>query len=152
MMIHLLRTDSNNKDFQYLVNLLDKHLHILNGNKDVFFAQYNKIDALKHTIVAYQNNIPVGCGAIKEYEYGIAEVKRMYVLEDKRGLGIATKVLMELEKWAAELGYTKCILETSIHLASAVSLYKSNNYKSIPNYGQYKGIENSICFEKVLKQ
>lgn len=150
-MIHLLRTDSSNPDFQKLVTLLDADLKIRDGEDHAFYSQYNKIQAIKHAVVAYQDDEPVGCGAIKEYEPGTMEVKRMYVSEDKRGSGIASAVLKELEIWAAKLGYSKCILETGINQPEAIALYKKNNYSIIPNYGQYTGIENSICFEKILE-
>lgn len=149
-MIHLLRTDSSNTDFQKLVTLLDAELKVFDGDDHAFYSQYNKIEAIKHVVVAYQNEAPVGCGAIKEYEPGTTEVKRMYVSEDKRGLGIASTLLKELEAWAAETGYTKCILETGIKQTAAIVLYKKNNYNITPNYGQYTGIENSVCFEKAL--
>lgn len=150
-MIHLLRTDSSNPDFQKLVTLLDADLKIRDGEDHAFYSQYNKIQAIKHVVVAYQDDEPVGCGAVKEYEPGTMEVKRMYVSEDKRGSGIASAVLKELEIWAAKLGYSKCILETGINQPEAIALYKKNNYSIIPNYGQYTGIENSICFEKILE-
>lgn len=149
-MYTLLRTDSSNADFKKLVVALDKDLAIRDGDEHAFFAQFNKIAAIKHVVVAYEGNQPVGCGAIKEYEPGVMEVKRMYVSLEKRGNGIASLVLQELEKWAAELGYTKCILETGLKQPEAISLYKKNNYILIPNYGQYAEVESSVCFEKVL--
>ncbi len=150
-MISLLRTDSSNTDFQKLVVLLDADLKIRDGEDHAFYSQYNKIQAIKHVIVAYQNDEPVGCGAIKEYEPGTMEVKRMYVSENKRGSGIASAILKELEIWSQQMGYNKCILETGIRQPEAIALYKKNNYKIIPNYGQYKGIEDSVCFEKILE-
>lgn len=109
-MYTLTRTDSSNPDFQKLVVELDKDLALRDGDEHAFFAQFNKIAAIKHVIVAYNGNTAAGCGAIKEYETGVAEVKRMYVPEEYRGRGIASLILAELEKWAAGLGYTKCIL------------------------------------------
>jgi len=79
------------------------------------------------------------------------EVKRMYTLPESRGKGISSKVLGELEKWATELSCKKCILETGKKQPEAIGLYKKNGYEVIPNYGQYAGIENSVCFEKDLK-
>src|SRR6185436_21021693 len=58
------------------------------------------------------------------------------------------KVLNELEKWASELSYQKCILETGWRQPDAIRLYEKNGYKRISNYGKYAGIENSVCFEK----
>jgi len=75
----------------------------------------------------------------------------MFTLPECRGKGIATKLLNELEKWTIELGYEKCILETGKRQPEAIALYKKNGYKSIPNYGQYTGMDNSVCFEKEMK-
>ncbi|MFO7445403.1 MAG: GNAT family N-acetyltransferase [Ignavibacteriaceae bacterium] len=149
-MIKILRTNSDNKDFAFLVALLDADLAVRDGDDHPFYAQYNKIDAIKYTVVAYENDKPLGCGAIKEYQPGIMEIKRMFVLPETRGKGIATKVLLELEKWAAELSYSKCILETGKKQPEAIALYKKNGYTMIPNYGQYAGMDNSVCFEKRL--
>jgi GNAT superfamily N-acetyltransferase len=88
---------------------------------------------------------------MKEFSPNIMEVKRMYTLPECRGKGIAAKILNELEKWATELSCKKCVLETGKKQPEAVALYKKNGYKLIPNYGQYAGIENSLCFEKELK-
>src|SRR5687768_7821471 len=96
------RTDSDNPDFQKLVHALDQDLAIRDGEEHAFFAQFNKIATLKHVVVAYENETPVGCGAFKEYEKGVAEVKRMFVPLEKRGQGIASMVLNEVEKWAKE--------------------------------------------------
>ncbi len=149
-MIRILRTDSDNKDFVELVKHLDAYLAEKDGTEHSFYAQYNKIDKIKYTVVAYENDIPLACGAIKEYESGTMEVKRMYTLPESRGKGIATKVLIELENWAAELSYEKCILETGKRQPEAIRLYTKNGYKLIPNYGQYVNMDNSVCFEKIL--
>ncbi len=149
-MIKCIRAASGNKDFQRLVTELDADLRIRDGGENSFYAQFNKIDTIKYAIVAYDNETPVGCGAIKEYSEDTMEVKRMYVSINKRGQGIASTVLKELENWAAALKYAKCILETGKKQSEAIALYKKNNYKIIPNYGQYENVENSICFEKKL--
>jgi putative acetyltransferase len=150
-MIKIMRTNSENQDFIKLVKYLDADLAKRDGNDHSFYAQFNKIDKIKYAIVAYENNQPVGCGAIKEFAPGIMEVKRMYTSPESRGRGIASKVLNELEIWAAELSYEKCILETGIKQPEAIGLYKKNGYKVIPNYGQYAEVENSMCFEKSIK-
>ena len=151
LMIKITKTDSDNQDFIELVNHLDNYLAEKDGNEHAFYDQYNKIDKIKYAVVAYENDKPVGCGAIKEYAPGIVEVKRMYTLPAHRGNGIATKVLAELEIWAKELDYKKCILETGKRQAEAIELYKKNGYKPIPNYGQSAGIENSLCYETEMK-
>jgi putative acetyltransferase len=149
-MIKTVRTNSENIDFVELVARLDKLLTDLDGRDHDFYNQYNKIDKIKHVVVAYSGEIPVACGAIKEFDRKTMEVKRMFTVESHRGKGLAKQVLTELENWALELGYSKCILETGLRLPDAMRLYKRNGYHQIPNYGQYVEMENSICFEKKL--
>ncbi len=150
-MINIIRTNSEDKDFLALVKELDLDLSIRDGDDRAFYDQFNKLDKIKHVIIAYENGNPAGCGAIKEYSPDTMEVKRMYTPLSLRGRGIASQVLCELEKWAMELGYTKCILETGKRQPEAIALYKKNAYCVISNYGQYEEIENSVCFEKILK-
>ena len=149
-MINLTRTDSDNPDFIELVKHLDADLAIRDGADHSFYSQFNKIDKIKHAVVAYENSEPLGCGAIKEYNPTSMEVKRMYTSPNSRGQGIATIILKELEAWANEMGYKSCVLETGKKQPEAIALYKKNGYAIIPNYGQYAGIENSVCFEKAV--
>ncbi|HEX6170199.1 MAG TPA: GNAT family N-acetyltransferase [Chitinophagaceae bacterium] len=149
-MINLIRTNSDNKDFIDLVKLLDAELAEIDGEEHVFYAQLNKTDTIKHVIIAYENEKPISCGAIREHSSTMMEVKRMYTLPGYRGKGLATKVLNELEKWASELSYQKCILETGWRQPDAIRLYEKNGYSRIPNYGKYAGIVNSVCFEKEI--
>ncbi|HMI67834.1 MAG TPA: GNAT family N-acetyltransferase [Cyclobacteriaceae bacterium] len=151
-MIQFTRTNSGDKDFIELVRGLDADLAVRDGDDHSFYHQFNKIDKIKFVVVAYENKRPLGCGAIKEYAPSTMEVKRMYILPESRGKGIATNILSELENWAAELGYEKCILETGKKQPEAIGLYRKNGYKRIPNYGQYEAIENSLCFEKSLSR
>ncbi len=147
-MITCKRTNSDDFDFKILVKELDAELKIVDGEEHGFYSQYNKIDAIKYVIVVYDDNTPVGCGAIKEYSPDATEIKRMYVVPHKRGKGIATIVLKELENWAQELNYKKCLMETGKRQPDAIALYTKNGYQLIPNYGQYEGVENSVCFGK----
>jgi putative acetyltransferase len=144
------KSTSQNPDFQLLVNQLDRYLSGVNGNADDFFKQFNQIDLLHHVIVVYQNDLPIGCGAIKQFDANSVEIKRMYVLPEARGQGVAKGILMALENWAVELVFLKCVLETSKTMLDAVALYQKASYVIIPNYGQYVEIETSICFEKKL--
>ncbi|WP_299757501.1 GNAT family N-acetyltransferase [uncultured Pontibacter sp.] len=147
-MIKLRRTNSDDPDFRPLVALLDQDLRIRDGEDHAFYAQYNTLDTIKHVVVAYQKDESVGCGAIKAYDDTTAEVKRMFVLEQQRGQGIASLVLAELEQWASALGYTSCILETGTKQPEAIALYRKCGYTVIQNYGQYAGVENSVCMQK----
>lgn len=146
----ILRTTSENFNFQKLVKQLDAYLAVMDGEEHGFYDQYNKIDSLKNCIVIFDNDEAVACGAIKAFDKQSMEVKRMFTLPEKRGKGLASAILNELESWTKELGYEKTILETGKRQTEAVALYQKCNYKVIPNYGQYAGVENSVCFEKEL--
>lgn len=150
-MINLIRTDSDNADFRMLVCLLDQELLIRDGDDHSFFAQFNKIDKIRHVVVAYETGEAVGCGAIKEYSECVAEVKRMFVKEEWRGRGIAKSVLSELENWAKELNFSECILETGWKQPEAIALYQKSGYERIPNYGQYEGVELSVMYAKICR-
>ena len=149
-MIEIKRTSSSEIDFQHLVSELDGELSTRNGETNEFFAQYNKIDQIKNVIIATIDDKPVGCGAMKAYDSDTMEIKRMFVPIEMRGKGIAVHILKNLEKWAKEMNYSKCILETGNKMLEAIRLYEKSNYKVVPNYGQYNGIEDSICFKKHL--
>ena len=125
-MLRIIRTDSDNQDFIQLVKQLDADLAKRDGDDHSFYAQFNKIDKIKYVVVAYEDHNPVGCGAIKKYSPTTVEVKRMYTAPESRGKGIATEVVTELEKWAAELAYKKCILETGKKQPEAIRLYEKN--------------------------
>lgn len=149
-MIKLIRTSSQHTDFQNLVSLLDADLKIRDGDDSLFYSQFNKIDKIKEVIVVFQDHEPIGCGAFKKYDERSAEIKRMFIKPEFRGQRIAAKVLSALEQWAGELGYTYCILETGYKQPEAIALYKRSGYQVIPNYGQYQGVENSICMKKAI--
>ena len=149
-MIHIKRSNSENTDFISLVKELDAHLTIVDGDAHDFYDQFNNIDVLKNVVLAYDDDIILGCGAFKEYTSNSVEIKRMFTNPDSRGKGIASKILTELEVWAKELNYQSCILETGIKMPDAIGLYTKMGYQVIPNYGQYAGKELSCCFKKVL--
>lgn len=150
MSIKILRTDSDNADFRRLVRLLDEDLAIRDGAEHSFYAQFNKINKIREVVVAYENERSVGCGAFKEYEPKTAEIKRMYVLPEMRGKGIAGKILSELESWAKELNFSECVLETGKKQPEAIRLYHKSGYEITSNYGQYAGVENSVCMKKII--
>lgn len=147
-MIRIIRTDSENEDFIELVRHLDAELAVRDGDDHAFYAQFNKIAKLKHVVLAYEDDKALGCGAIRELPSGDVEVKRMFVPLESRGKGIASLVLLELENWARELSFTRCVLETGLKQPEAIRLYEKNGYEPIPNYGQYIDMGNSVCFGK----
>ena len=149
-MITLKRTNSDDVDFKKLVALLDQDLAIRDGEDHAFYNQFNKTDKIKHSVVYYENDIPVACGAFREKESDKTEIKRMYVHPDHRKKGIASAILKELEIWAKEVGYAYTILETGKNQPEAINLYQKQEYTIIPNYPPYEQMDNSVCMKKTL--
>ena len=149
-MISLKRTTSDNKDFEKLVVQLDAYLRVLDGEDHAFYAQFNKSSLLKNALIYYENEIAIGIGAYKEYDSETVEIKRMFTLPEYRGKGVAKTILSELENWAKEEKYSVSILETGFMQKDAIHLYKKVGYEVIENFGQYIGVENSICMKKTI--
>ena len=151
-MLTLLRTNSEHKDFHALVRLLDKDLLDRYGDLQNYYSRFNAIQNLPTEVIAYEDEQPVGCGCFKQFDETSVEVKRMYVTNNQRGKGIGTAILHELEKWAAELNVGNIVLETGNNQPEAVHLYGKMGYAVIPNYGQYSGMETSICMQKEVNK
>ena len=147
-MIRLIRTTSANKDFIDLVKVLDAYLKITDGDEHEFYNQFNSIEALKNVVVAYDNDTPIGCGAFKHYDKTTVEIKRMFVSPSNRVNGVGKLILKNLEDWSKLMGYISCVLETGKRQIEAVNFYKKCGYTEISKYGQYKDMENSLCFKK----
>jgi putative acetyltransferase len=92
----------------------------------------------------------VGCGALRELEPGVAELKRMYIRKPFRRRGLGRVLLESLEREAATSGIHTLKLETGWMLAEAVALYHSAGFKDIPAYGEYVTSPYSLCMEKSL--
>ena len=85
-------------------------------------------------LVAYLRGEPVGCGAVKHHPGEASEIKRMWVAEPARGLGIARRLLAELEKEAVASGAGTAHLETNKTLVEAIALYRSAGYVEVPAF------------------
>jgi GNAT superfamily N-acetyltransferase len=102
-------------------------------------------------IVAWLDDEPVGCGALRPMEAdGIAEIKRMYVRPSARGKGLSRHILWKLEALARNYGYTRVWLETGTRQREALGLYETSGYRRMDCYGQYANEPLSVCFEKNL--
>ncbi|RDI16908.1 MarR family transcriptional regulator with acetyltransferase activity [Rhodococcus sp. AG1013] len=84
-------------------------------------------------LIADLRGTAVGCGAVKLHD-GVAEIKRMWVSPDARGLGIARRLLDALEAYAADHGARLVRLDTNAALNEAVALYERSGYRRIPAY------------------
>lgn len=100
-------------------------------------------------LVAYLRDAPIGCGALKHFPDGVSDLKRMWVAEPARGLGIGRRLLAELEARAAERGSRVVRLETSRLLAEAIGLYLSAGYAEVPAFNDEPFADH--WFEKRLR-
>ncbi|MFB7588339.1 GNAT family N-acetyltransferase [Streptomyces sp. NPDC056169] len=84
------------------------------------------------------------------YADGDAELKRMYVIPEARGLGLARRILAALESDARTAGRTRMVLETGSAQPEAIGLYTSSGYEPCAKFGHYRDYPNSRCFAKPL--
>ena len=150
-MIVTKRTNAGDADFQSLVVLLDKELWERYPLTQQNFAPHNKLDMSARVLVAYKDGEPVGCGCFKPTgDPSTIEIKRMFTLPQVRGMGIAKRILNELEKWAGEENFAHAKLETGVNQPEAIAVYKRLDYKAIPNYPPYDNNPESICMMKSI--
>ncbi|HEY4224413.1 MAG TPA: GNAT family N-acetyltransferase [Pseudolysinimonas sp.] len=95
--------------------------------------------------------VPVGCGGLRTLDATHGEIKRMYVIPERRGSGISTALLAALEGEARGRGWDRLVLETGDKQPDAMRLYEREGYVSIPNFGYYADSELSRCYEKKLE-
>jgi len=150
MSLEILHTDSKNIDFIKLIKLLDDDLYERYGELQKQYNKHNKVDYINDAIIIYKDEAPVACGAFKEHNVECIELKRIFVLKEKRGQGLSKTIVNELEKLGKVKGYKYAILETGIKQYEAINLYKNTWYQIIENYGPYIGNTNSICMKKEL--
>ena len=90
----------------------------------------------------------VACGGIVRFDEERGELKRMYVVPERRGRGLGRRLLVELEQAAVRLGYRGVVLETGDLQPEALGLYETSGYQRIPCYPPYDSRALSLCFEK----
>ena len=102
-------------------------------------------------LVAYREDRPVGCGAVRLIDPATAELKRMYVEPERRGEGIGRALVDALEAEARRLGATRVVLETGIRQTAALALYARCGFTPIPLYGEYcLSPDTSVCLGRSL--
>jgi len=97
-----------------------------------------------------QDGTPAGCGGVKLVGTEYAEVKRMYVRPQYRGLGLGKLMLDHLAEYAQSQGVRILRLETGIYQQAAIRLYEQIGFQSIPPFGEYKASALNLFYEKRL--
>ena len=145
--ITYIRCDGTNEDFIENCRLLDEDLERRVGKviKRDKYTQFNLLDKIREAIVVYQDEKPIGGGAIRPYDETAIELKRVFVRPSAQGNGVGTELVSKLIEWAKELGYQRMILETGDLLAESVHVYSKLGFQKIPNYGAYADMPESLC-------
>ena len=141
-------------DAQRLIAALDAELSELYLPEQRFGPNFNAeqiADGRGTFVVARHGGKAAGCGAIRLLDDTTAEVKRMYVDPDRRGRGVGSAVLANLEAAATRLGIKRLVLETGAHQMAAISLYRRAGFTQIDCWGEYVSSATSICFSKNLR-
>lgn len=144
--VRLVECDS--PDFAVLVSALDAELE--DRYPGLSADEPPPAQDLLVAVVAYSDDVPVGCGALRELEPGVGEIKRMFVVPEARRLGAARRMLEVLEARARELGYTVVRLGSGVRQPEALALYESFGYCRTPLFGEYEGANLCVCYEKTL--
>jgi len=114
----------------------------LNRRSDIPFDPSNGSTAEPHEVrppagafvVAYLHDEAIGCGAVKHRAGGPSDIKRMWLAEAARGLGLGRRLLTTLEQLARESGASVVQLETNNALVEAIGLYRSAGYEEVPAF------------------
>lgn len=101
-------------------------------------------------LVAFDGDEAIACGGLRPIDDTYGEVKRMYVLPNRRGSGVSTAVLRALEDAARSRGWDRLVLETGERQPDAIRFYEREGYTRIPNFGHYVDSVISICYAKAL--
>ena len=148
--IEIIKTTSENLDFVNLIAALDKSLWERYPELKTNYWGNNIIELNPNVVLIYFENKPVACGCFKKYDKNTIELKRMFVSPEARGMGLAQKIIKELELWAHELGFSFSALETLNKQKEAIGLYQKVGYTIVDNYPPYEGLVNSICMKKQI--
>jgi len=141
----------DNKDLMTLINELDEELLTRYPKEGIFTLDFNQPKINTATfVVAYSDNIPVGCGAILPMSKECVELKRFFVRKAHRRKGIASKILLFLENEVKKQGYSIIKLETGPNQPESLHLYKKFGFYEIEKFGEYINSKYSICLEKTL--
>lgn len=85
-------------------------------------------------LVGWQDDRPICCGGLKRLDHSACEIKRMYVVPDMRGRGVARRLLHALEQRGRELGYRIARLDTGPRQPGARRLYASEGYREVADF------------------
>ncbi|QOG03713.1 GNAT family N-acetyltransferase [Flavobacterium sp. MDT1-60] len=148
--IRVVKTTSENPDFISLIKTFDIFLWERYPELKNDYWGNNVIEFNPNVVIIYLDEIAVGCGCFKKYNQNTAELKRMFVSPEARGLGVAQLIIKELENEAKNQGFETMILETLYKQIEAINLYQKVGFEIVENYEPYEGLTNSVCMSKSI--
>lgn len=148
--MHISFVPPSSPDFRMLAAKLDAYYFELVGDIQNRYAEVNRPENMTALAVAYEDGVPIACGAWKRIDGTTAELKRLYVLPEYRRRGAASNLIAALEADATAAGICRMILETAVDTADSHKLYLSAGYRIMDYYGSPAGAENCLCFHKEL--
>ena len=139
-------------DAQALIEALDAHLNPLYPPEHRHGLSVAALqDKAIVFLVARWGGVAVGCGAVR-FVSGVngeyAEVKRMYVMPEWRGRGVAQALLRQLEQVSRQKGFAVLRLETGVYQQEARRLYERVGFSRCPAFGEYAENGVNLCYEK----
>lgn len=150
-MVRIEQVPPTDLHLRALIQALDKDLQQRYDEENIYTVDLDHPDAFQTTfIVAYVDETPAGCGAIRPLDTESVELKRFFVDSAYRRQGIAGNMLQALEHKALEQGCHFVRLETGAEQFEATAFYERNGYYRIPVFGDYEDDGISLCYEKKL--
>lgn len=145
----ITREPPDSADAQTLITELDAYLIPLSPKESRHGYPVEKlINEDVPFFIIRADGIPVGCGGVKLFGTDYAEIKRMYIRPQFRGLGFAKLMLDHLADYARNRGIAILRLETGISQREAIGLYERAGFQLIPPFGEYKPDPLSRFYEK----
>lgn len=137
--VELLVVDPEHEDARWCI---DRYTEELNRRSARIFDPSTGATALPEELrppvgaffIAYLRGEPIGCGAVKYHDDAPAEIKRMWLAPDARGLGLGRRLLVTLEASARQAGARVARIETNTDLGEAVALYASAGWRQVPPF------------------
>jgi GNAT superfamily N-acetyltransferase len=85
-------------------------------------------------VVVRSDGVAIGCGGVQRLDAHVTEIKRMWIHREWRGLELGRRLLEQLERFAADRGHTRVVLDTNSRLTEAIAMYESMGYEAIERY------------------
>ena len=117
------------------------------SQRHTHLAEEQVVEGIGTFVVAWRDDVAVGCGALRTIEPGVAELKRMFVAPEARNEGVGGAIVLALVAEAGRLGIARLVLETGIRQQEAIRLYERHGFQPVPCWGEYiASSDTSRCY------